>query len=249
MLKFKFLIGATLSLVLMQSNALADEPQNADATDKVRNSLKVLLPNLTPDSIAETPIKGLYEVMFGARLIYISEDGRYMVQGSMIDLERRENLTEPRLAAAKVQAVEDIGEENMLIYGPKSAKHTITVFTDIDCGYCRKLHSEIEQLNTAGVRVRYLLYPRTGENTESYFKAVSAWCADDPHKALTDAKQGKTIPKLDCENPVKKHMEIGKVFGLQGTPALVLADGEMIPGYVPWERLSKMLDQRQTATR
>lgn len=245
MLRIKLITGLLVTFLTLTGLASAESKASPEVFERLKQSLAALLPDTTPDSIVETPIKGVYEVMFGARLFYVSEDGRYLLQGTLIDIQGRENLTEPRVAQAKVKAVENIGEENMLIYGPADAKHTITVFTDIDCGYCRKLHSEMEQINKNGIRVRYLLYPRTGKNTESYYKAVSAWCADDPKAALTTAKLGKSIPQRSCENPVDKHLDLGRVFGLQGTPALVLDDGEMIPGYVPADRLKAMLDQRK----
>ena len=233
------------ALLVGASASLAGDPADPAVADRVRGSLAVLAPNVKPDSITATPVPGLYEVMFGPRLIYVSEDGRYVVQGSMIDLERRENLSEPRIAAAKMRAIEAVGEANMLIYGPADAAHTITVFTDVDCGYCRKLHSEMEGLNENGIRVRYLLYPRAGEKSPSYTKAVSAWCADDPHSALTLAKQGKEIPEKTCDNPVNKHLALGRTLGIQGTPTMVLEDGESLPGYVPANRLKALLEQRR----
>ncbi len=245
MLRINLAASLLAALFISSGVAAADGGVSPEVVERLTQKLSTVLPNMTPDSVVNTPVKGMYEVMFGARLFYVSEDARYLIQGSMIDLERRENLTEPRIAQAKVKAVADIGEENMLIYGLPEAKHTVTVFTDIDCGYCRKLHSEMEQINANDIRIRYLLYPRAGKNSESYLKAVSAWCADDPKTALTTAKLGNPIPNRTCENPVDEHMELGRMFGLQGTPALILDDGEMIPGYVPADRLKLMLDQRQ----
>jgi thiol:disulfide interchange protein DsbC len=218
-----------------------------EVEQQIRNSLQVLLPGVVPDSVSETPIPGIYEVMFGPRLMYITGDGRYVMQGSLIDLEKRENLTEPRLKTAKLKAIEAIGEDKMIIFGPSAAKHTITVFTDVDCGYCRKLHSEIDQYNDLGIRVRYLLYPRAGERSDSYNKAVSAWCADDRKAALTASKQGKKIESRTCDNPVDEHLALGRQFGLQGTPTIVLESGETIPGYVPASKLIKALEQDKVA--
>lgn len=245
MLRIKVVTGVLVTFFMFTGIAHAQNKASPEISERLTQSLAALLPNMKPDSIVETPINGLYEVMFGARLLYVSEDGRYLMQGTLIDVKGRENLTEPRVAQAKIKAVEAVGEKNMLIYGPDDAKHTVTVFTDIDCGYCRKLHAEMDQINQNGIRVRYLLYPRTGKNSESYNKAVSAWCADDPKTALTTAKQGKSIPQRTCDNPVDEHLDLGRVFALQGTPALVLDDGEMIPGYVPADRLKTMLDQRK----
>lgn len=230
------------------STAPATTAVSADDQQRIKNSLAVLLPTVVPDSIQATPMPGFFEVVFGPRLVYITSDGRYLFQGNLIDLETRENLTEPRLTVAKAKAVEAVGEKNMLIFEPEEVKHTITVFTDIDCGYCRKLHAQMDDYLANGIRIRYLFFPRAGKGSESYVKAISVWCADDPKLAMTEAKKGKPVPVKSCDNPVQTHLSLGTQMGVQGTPALVLDDGEMIPGYMPPDRLKKVLDLRAVAT-
>ncbi len=224
---------------------------NKESEQRVTAGLGSILPGVIPDSVSATPIPGLYEVMLGPRLIYVSEDGKYLIQGSIIDLQNRQNITEPRLKQAKIKAVNDVGEDNMLVYSPAegtAVKHTINVFTDIDCGYCRKLHREMDEYNAAGIRVRYLFYPRAGLDSESFVKAAQVWCAKDRQAAMDDAKAGKPLSAdSTCENPVEAHMTLGALVGVSGTPALVLEDGEVVPGYVPADRLSKLLDQRAAA--
>ncbi len=243
----KFVGFAVAAAICFGTGLVAAAEDPASAEQRIRNSLQVLLPGVVPDSVSETPIAGVYEVMFGPRLMYITSDGRYVMQGSLIDLEKRENLTEPRLRAAKASAVNNVGEDNMIIYGPSTSKHTVTVFTDIDCGYCRKLHNEMASYNDKGIRVRYLMYPRAGEGSDSYKKAVSAWCADDRNTALTAAKQGKSIEARSCDNPVDRHLALGRQFGLQGTPSIVLENGETIPGYVTASKLIKVLEADKVA--
>jgi thiol:disulfide interchange protein DsbC len=215
------------------------------AETRIRNSLGVLLPGLQPDSIRPTPVEGLYELVFGTRIIYITADGRFLVQGKLVDLETRSEITEERLSALRVDAVEAVGEDNMVVFGPADARHTITVFTDIDCGYCRKLHAEMDDYNRLGIRVRYLFYPRAGVGSESYDKAVSVWCADDRNAAMDQAKAGREMPRRNCETPVGEHYALGQEFRIQGTPALVLEDGEVLPGYVPADKLAKALDTKK----
>jgi thiol:disulfide interchange protein DsbC len=213
------------------------------AEEKIRNSLKILLPNLVPDTVRATPAEGFYEVTFGSRLVYVTGDGRFLFQGKMIDLETRTELTEQRLSALKKEALDKLDESQMVVYGPEDAEHTVTVFTDIDCGFCRRLHQEMAQYNEEGIRIRYLFYPRAGIGSDSYDKAVSVWCADDRRNAMDLAKAGKAIDKKSCENPVDEHYALGQAMRLQGTPALMFENGEMVPGYVPPKKLRQALDQ------
>jgi len=139
--------------------------------------------------------------------------------------------------------VNDLGEENMIIFPAKNSKHTISVFTDIDCGYCRKLHNEIDQYNAKGITVRYLAFPRAGIGSPSYDKAVSVWCEKDRQAAMTRSKSGETLPKASCKNPVAEEYELGQLLGVNGTPALVLDNGSLLPGYVPANRLVRVLNE------
>lgn len=209
----------------------------------IRDSLKVLLPGLVPDEVNETPVDNLYEVVFGAQLVYVTGDGRFLMQGKIIDLETRTEITEERMSALKTGALAAVSEERMIIYGPEKPKHTVTIFTDIDCGYCRKLHAQMDQYKAQGIRVRYLFYPRAGVGSDSYNKAVSVWCADDRHEAMDSAKAGKSVPAKTCDNPVAEHYALGQSFSIQGTPALVLEGGEVIPGYVAADKLRRALDR------
>jgi thiol:disulfide interchange protein DsbC len=133
----------------------------------------------------------------------------------------------------------------MIIYSPKQVKHRVTVFTDIDCQYCRRLHQEMAELNGMGIEVRYLLFPRAGVGSKSYDKAVTVWCSANRQQALTDSKAGKNLPNKTCDNPVDKHMALVEKLGITGTPTMVLEDGSMIPGYVPAARLLAALEGKE----
>ncbi|WP_089726585.1 DsbC family protein [Candidatus Thiosymbion oneisti] len=225
---------------------LAASPLLADADAKIKARLgKVLSPGYEIGGIKETPIKGLFEVVVGADVIYVSGDGKYMVDGRLIDLASQKDLTEPRRAMIRKQAVDQVGEDRMVIFAPDEYEHTITVFTDIDCGYCRKLHREIADYGAEGIRVRYLFFPRAGVDSDSFKKSVSVWCADDRRQAMTDAKAGKPVETKSCENPVQDHLELGKQVGVSGTPAILLESGDMVRGYVPAKRLAAMLNAKE----
>lgn len=221
--------------------SLADEPIPPELMTRITG----LVPGAEPSRVSASPIPGLYEVVFGPTIVYVSGDGRYMMQGDMVDLDTRKNLTETTRNGARRDAMDGLSEDEMVVYEPKDVKHTITVFTDVDCGYCQKLHQEMSELNDLGIKVRYLAFPRAGLKSESYKKIVSVWCADNPLQAMTDVKAGRAVPNKDCENPVAEHYALGQTIGISGTPTIVLQDGEVLPGYVPAKRLAKGLDQRK----
>ena len=234
-------LSAALVLSLATGLAAAQEAAPGEVTKRIQAGIAKLDPDMKVDGVRTTPVAGLYEVAIGPRLVYVTGDGRYLIQGGIADIEKREDLTEPRRNAVRLDTISRIGEEEMVIFGAKDAKYTVTVFTDIDCGYCRRLHSEIGKYNANGIRVRYLFMPRSGKGTESYQKAVAVWCAKDRQQAMTDAKAGKDVPGGSCKNPVDAHVALAEQMGISGTPALILPDGELLPGYVPADRLKAIL--------
>ncbi len=194
-----------------------------------------------PDMITESAIPNLYQVMYGTEVVYVSADGKYFLAGDLIDLETRENLTEVSKYSLRKTAMSK-QDNKAVIFKAKNEKHVIQVFTDIDCGYCRKLHREIPELNEKGITVEYLMFPRAGIGSPSYKKAVSMWCADDNLQSMTDAKENKPIEDKTCDNPIKAQYNLGQEIGVTGTPALVLDSGKLIPGYIPAAKLAQMLD-------
>jgi thiol:disulfide interchange protein DsbC len=196
------------------------------------------------DELRATPIPGVYELTRGFDIAYVTADGKYAFSGDLIELNGSNNLTEERRRDLRIKAIDAFPENQMLIFAPKQPKYTVTVFTDVDCPYCRKLHSQIAEYNHLGIRVRYLLYPRTGPNTSSWTKAEQVWCSSDRNDALTRAKLGQELKVKPCaDNPVARSYQLGQDFAVQGTPAIVLANGEMLPGYVPPETLAQHLKE------
>ncbi len=240
----KPLLTALVATILFAPLALASE-QDASAVRKPAHSgaqaanadpralIASKFPGAEVDDVHATPIPGLYEVMRGTDAAFVSADGRYAIAGDLYDLRSNVNLTENQRRETRLKLLAAIPESEMLIFGPRNAPHTVTVFTDVDCDYCRKLHSEIAEYNRLGIRVRYLFYPRTGPNTESWTKAEQVWCSANRNEALTRAKLGETLRVKVCANtPVAREYELGEEFGLEGTPAIVLSNGDMLPGYV-----------------
>ena len=235
--KTRILISALFTCLLsVWSGARADQAADTAAIKKV-------LGKTVPESIRPTKVPGLYEVVIGAQVLYFSADGKYMIQGEMVNTHTQQSLTAPSRKLAVNSAVSKMGEDNMIIFSPKNKKHSMTVFTDVDCGYCRKLHSEIDQYLDKGIEVRYMMFPRAGKDSESYKKAVAVWCADDRKAALTRSKQGQAIPMKTCANPVDRHMALAKELGLRGTPLIVLEDGRIQPGYAPAKAVAQYYEQ------
>jgi thiol:disulfide interchange protein DsbC len=240
---FKKMLGIAV-IILGLSGVQAAAGDEVEAINKV---LRHLIPGSTPDRIAESVIPGLYVVSYGPDVLYITKDGRYVLEGDLLNTQTRENLTEAMRSSARLKLLNAVDPKTMIVYAPTQVKHTVTVFTDVDCAFCRKLHSQIADYNKYGIAIRYLAFPRTGVNTESYYKAVSVWCSPDRKAALTKAKLGEPIKRLTCDNPVRQQMALADKLGVNATPTLILEDGSLISGYIPPERMSKMLDQLATA--
>lgn len=220
--------------------------------DKDMEALKATLEKNLPagmkvSSIRKSPVKGIYEIRAGGRIMYTSKDGAHLFVGSLIDLKNQANLTRESQKSITMERLAQVDEATMLIIGPKKAPHTLTVFTDVDCGYCAKLHLEVPQLNKNGIRVRYLFYPRAGIGSSSYKRAVAVWCARDRVKAIGDAKARKPIDMKECKNPIADHYNLGQELGLSGTPMLIMDDGTIINGYQPAPELIKAFKAQASA--
>lgn len=237
-MKVTIVSAVAILLGLLQVNARADDP-----IDAVRAELLKTYPDAKAGDISASPIPGLYEMRLGPQVFYTSADGHYIVRGDIISVKDDLNITEQRRSGARLAAINGVGEDKMIIFQPAQVKHTITVFTDVDCGYCRKLHRQINDYLAEGIRVRYLFFPRSGPNTESWFKAEKVWCSPDRNAALTRAKMGEIPQTAQCNpNPVQQHYRLGRQFGIEGTPAIILDNGELIPGYASPTELANYLN-------
>lgn len=215
--------------------------QAADAEQAIRKTLSTLQSDLKVESVAESPLKGLYQVQLeGGRVLYMSEDGQYLMQGYLYQMRDGQmlNLTEQAENVAVARQLNALPRNEMVVFAPKNPKTHITVFTDTDCGYCQLLHKEVAELNRQGVEVRYVAYPRAGVGSSTYNDLVSVWCAKNPQEAMNQAKARKKVPAATCENPVADQFKLGQMIGVQGTPAIFLANGQLIPGYQPADKLA-----------
>jgi thiol:disulfide interchange protein DsbC len=217
----------------------------ASAQELTKEELAAQLNGIAVEDIKDAPIQGLYEVAVGANVAYVTKDGRFIIRGDIYDAETSANVSEETRARARAAMLGSVDPESMIVFKPANGevKHTVTIFTDIDCGYCRQFHREIDKVTALGIEVHYLFYPRTGPNTESWAKADQVWCAPNHNVALTRAKLGGEIPKGEaCTTPIESHFELGQRIGVRGTPAVFSEAGELLGGYLPPATLAKVLD-------
>ena len=219
----------------------APAPANGDGP--IRAAIVKLVPGTKVESVRATPVAGVMEVTTSDDLIYMTADGKYLLTGNLIDVASKRDLTEASRAVARRTLLRDVRADQMVVFAAARPKYTVTVFTDVDCGYCRKLHSQIADYNRLGITVDYLFYPRDGLGSEAYDKAVAVWCASNRQQALTDAKKGLPMKKVNCNNPVTMDYKLGQKFGVQGTPAIYAADGTQIGGYLSPADMKAKLDQ------
>lgn len=238
----KRLLGVCLlnAIALLLPGLAAAEPTSLD---DVRAKFVERFPHVKPENVTAGPIEGILIVRQGTMVVYLSEDGRYLFQGDLIDLDTNVNLTDKEASFARKDIMDGVDEKTMIVFGPDEPQHSVAIFTDIDCGFCRKLHSEIDQYVAEGIEVRYMLYPRGGPGSPSWKKAEEVACAADRNEAITLAKNDKPVVAKACPAAatVAEHYRLGQEVGLRGTPAMVLGDGELVSGYLPANELARRL--------
>ena len=236
--------AAVAALALATTQVFAIEPAN-DA--KIRAAILEIVPKAKVDSVADAAVPGFYEVVLGGEIVYVSADAKYLFTGSVWDLGAKKDLTDMRKASLRKVALDKVPDAKRISYDAKNPKHTVTVYTDIDCGYCRRLHQQMAQYNDAGISVDYLFFPRSGPNTESFQKAVNVWCAADRNDALTKAKNGEPVPAKECANPIAEQYELGMRIGVTGTPMIGAEDGTQVGGYLDPTQLVARLEALKAA--
>ena len=240
-------ISQLLFILFSLGSVLCWQPVQAAGT-KSAKELAESFPGISEDDIQESPVSGLYELTLGPQVAYVSEDGRYLIKGEVIDLQGNVNLTEARRVDARRDILSGLDPQNMIVFSPAAPvkkRFTVTIFTDIDCGYCRSFHRKIKQVTDLGIEVHYLMYPRSGPGSVAWQKAADVWCAEDRGAALTLAKNETAFPVRKCDaSQVTEQYELGQMLGLRGTPAVISERGDYLGGYLTPEAL---LEQLQVA--
>ena len=221
------------------------DPKVAAGTPAARAlaALKKLNPDIVPENLGDAPIPGFQQAIVAGQVIYISNDGKYLMQGSLYDIERQKNLGEEAMAGVRSALIKSIPASDRIVFGPADAKYNVVVFTDVECGYCRKMHSEMADYNKQGIAVQYVAFPRMGPASEDFRKMEAVWCSKDRRKALTDAKNDRKVSAERCTSPVAQQYALGQRAGLTGTPMILTEDGTQLGGYLPPEALRAALDR------
>ena len=214
---------------------------NESLEKELSAGLARLIPDVKVDSIRKAPINGLYEVVIGPDVIYMTDDASYVFKGEILDINARRNLTEDVRSSARVKLIKGIDKNEYIEFAAENMQDAIYVFTDVDCGYCRKLHQDVPELNARGVNVRYLAFPRAGAESSTGQEMSHVWCAKNRQAAMTAAKNRKSVEARSCNDPIAKQYELGQQLGVRGTPAIFLQNGKMLPGYMPPNELIKRL--------
>ncbi len=228
-----------LPFLLLVSQTFANE---LNELETVREKVSGMFAGINKEDIVDSQVDGWYAVRKGAVVAYISGDARYLFQGDLIDLVDQVNLSEQDRNDARMSMLASIQDDSMIIFTPEKKLHSVSIFTDIDCTFCRRLHSQIDEYMAEGIEIKYFLYPRNGPASESWVKAEQVWCSDNRNSALTRAKLDQEFQTRECDSSiVSSHFSIGQDVGLRGTPAIVLEDGTLVSGYMPAKQLSEAI--------
>ena len=235
----------TIALVtvaaFLASTTLADE---ADSNlTKVREKGTAMFDTIEAKDVTISPVDGWYTIQKGSIVAYISTDGRYLLQGDLIDLEQSINMSEASRNQSRRELMASVKNADVILFSPAVKKYSVSVFTDVECSYCRRLHNQIDEYLAHGIEVRYLMYPRNGPTSKAWATSEHVWCASDRNSALTAAKNDRQFAFSDCDaSMVQSQYQMGQEVGLSGTPAIVLDDGTLISGYLPPDQLKARLD-------
>ena len=197
-------------------------------------------PNLKIESIKKVD-SSFFEIIIKDQILYLTADLKHLLAGNIIDLKTGNNLTEARVKKHRSSVLKNILDADTIIYKPKETSHVITVFTDISCPYCKKLHNEIDKLLENNIEVRYVLFSRNGKNDVAYRDMVSIWCSTNKKELIEKAFNDDFLSSKNCENPLDKNYQLGYELRVNGTPMIFTEDGAVIPGYLPYKRIIEIL--------
>ncbi|PJK06391.1 hypothetical protein CO612_02060 [Lysobacteraceae bacterium NML71-0210] len=235
----------TQAAITAAQAANAIKPAAGSAGERAVQAIHSLNPNIKVDDVTDAPLPGFQQAIVGGQTLFISNDGRYLLQGSLFDMQAKRDLSGDALAKMRQRLLARVPASERIVFPAANPKHVVTVFTDVECGYCRRLHNAIDEYNKLGISIEYLAFPRMGPSSPDFAIMEAVWCSNNRNKALTDAKNGRNPQAVRCTNPVMSHWTLGQQIGLQGTPMIIGANGQNTPGYMPPEQLLQWLEATQ----
>lgn len=239
----KYSLLVALAGLFSMFTASAQESAADQELTQVRQKVHAMFQAISPEDVTPSPLNGWYTIHSGSIVAYVSADARYLIQGDLIDLQADVNLSDYVRASSRRELMSSVTDEEVISFSPEEVKYSITVFTDVDCTYCRRLHNQMDEYLAYGIEIRYLMYPRNGPQSNAWSKAEEVWCANDRNSALTAAKADRKFASTNCDaSVVANQYNLGQEVGLSGTPAILLDDGTLISGYLPPDQLKARLD-------
>ncbi len=211
--------------------------ENKDALEKFNESY----PELEVDSVKKIN-DSFFELLIGDQIFYLSSDLKYLIAGNVIELDTKKNLTQDKIRENRIALIKKIDPDDTIIYRPDNVRYVLNIFTDISCPYCQKLHNEVKSLIENNIEVRYILFPRNGEEDDAYKEMISVWCSEDRKLSLDKAFEGDFLPEKNCSNPLKSNLQHAYSLRVNGTPMIFKEDGDVIPGYVPYKQILESLN-------
>jgi len=208
----------------------------------LRKTLTDRLPNMPKiDEISKTPMPGLYEVRMGSDIMYSDAEGNFLIQGALIDVKQKRNLTEERIDKLSAVPFDQLPLKNAFTQVRGNGKRKLVVFADPNCGYCKRFEKDLQKLDN--VTISHVLYPILGEDSKA--KSKNIWCAKDKAKVWNDwMLNGTTPPAASCDTAgIEANVEFGKKNRITGTPTLFFADGTRVVGAVPLAQIESQLSQ------
>ncbi|MCK8516457.1 DsbC family protein [Methylonatrum kenyense] len=244
---YRLFAAVSLAVLVTAAPGLLADDELAEVSERISERLQDINPELRPDRVDRSPVPDLYQVVIGGQVLYITGDGRYLVQGDMMDLETRRSVSDDLRGQVRLEQLDAHGVDNMIVYPANGdTEHVVTVFTDIDCPYCRQFHANMDAYNDQGIEVRYVQMPRAGLGSDSHRKATAVWCADDRRAAMDEAKdRGDFSGDTDCDNPVEEQLALAQDLGVNSTPSIITERGILHRGLVPADELRQILDEEK----
>lgn len=244
----KYYLSLGLFLVTCLFFPLHATAKEDKAKTEIQKVLRKAIPDLEVDQVSQSPVSGIYQVMAGSEVFFVTADKKHMFYGTLLDLTQNQNdwnITENLRREARLKIISELKTSEMVTFTPTNKKGSVIVFTDVDCGYCRRFHQHMDEILAEGIEVKYLAFPRTGVGSASYKTMASIWCAKDQNSMMTQAKAGKDVPEKSCDNPVAEQFELGQQLGIRGTPTLIFENGVMLPSYVTADKLATLVAENK----